>query len=74
MNPGRDAVIRMQSHRNLAGGGAIEGMERGRRMQEGKKGGVLLCLFLASVEEVSLMGMFHKALPYLVDYVSRIAV
>ena len=70
-------ILVMHSYGGVAGTNAVSGLEATTRMQKGKNGGVIHCLFLSAFlvpKGSSLMGMFPEPPPYLRPDVSRIQV
>ena len=72
---GKDVVLVMHSYGGLAGAGAVEGLEKARRAENGEKGGVVAALFIAAFlvdKGQSLLGQFPQRPPYLIDDVSHV--
>ena len=72
---GKDVVMVMHSYGGMAGGGAVEGLEKSRRREAGKTGGVTGCVFIAAFlvpKGKSLIAAFPAVPPYLIPHVSRL--
>jgi pimeloyl-ACP methyl ester carboxylesterase len=68
VNAGKEVVVVMHSYGGLAGGGAIEGLEKGTA----PKGGVIAALFLTAFlapKGLSLLSQFDSTPPYLAPLV-----